>query len=347
MWADGIVTKQARGWVVTVGPVVTLMAGVVLLLLVVVDLAWTTLGVSHGAGPVTSMVLRIGWWAGRPFRQRGAHLGIGVTGVATVLATLVVWVVMIWGAWAMIFLAAGEGVADRDGLAARPWDRVYFAGYSVFTLGNGEFMPVGPVWQLATVLASLTGLTLVSLAIAYVVLVTSAATDRHAAAVQLSLLGRTPVEIVQRWWASRADARFDDLVGASGARIVELTHRHLAYPVLHFFHARQASESPPMTIAVLDDALTLILCGVDADEPSPVLEVTRAAIDGYLDTVAHYVDRTARAVLPQLSTDALAGAGVPVVPASSFNRDVARLAGRRATLYGLVAAEGFGPTDDG
>lgn len=48
-------------------------------------------------------------------------------------------------------------------------ERLYFTGYTVFTLGNGDFRPGAGTWQLATVAATGTGLVLITLAITYAV----------------------------------------------------------------------------------------------------------------------------------------------------------------------------------
>ena len=330
--------------------VLAVSAGVALLVAVFVDLVWTTLGVSHGAGPLTSVMLRAGWRAGAPLRRRQAHGAIAVAGVVTVMATLAVWVVMLWAAWASMFLGAGDGVVDRTGANAGAWDRIYFAGYSVFTLGNGEFQPEGPAWQMATVTAALSGLTVISLAIAYLVLVTSAAAERHATAATLSLLGPTPTDIVKRWWSSRDQdpIGFDRDLADCATRIVELTHRHLPYPVLHFFHTNHRRASPPVAIATLDDALTLLSHGVapEARQTPSTLLNARAAIDDYLELVgSHYSDSTANPP-PPLSLAPLDEAGIPTAPEDVFNRELFTLTSRRETLHGLVAAEGFNRADD-
>lgn len=44
------------------------------------------------------------------------------------------------------------------GQSAETWERLYFAGYVVTTLGNGELRPDGMVWQLATVVMAFSGL---------------------------------------------------------------------------------------------------------------------------------------------------------------------------------------------
>lgn len=334
----------------TLVSVLAVSGGLALLVVVFVDLVWTTLGVSHGAGPLTSVVLRAGWWAGAPLRRRQAHGAIAMVGVATVLTTLAVWVVILWAAWASMFLGAGGGIVDRTGADAGAWDRIYFAGYSVFTLGNGEFQPEGPPWQIATVMAALSGLTMISLAIAYLVLVTSAAAERHATAATLSLLGPTPADIVQRWWSSRDrdPIGFDRDLAECATQIVELTHRHLPYPVLHFFHTNHRRASPPVAIATLDDALTLLSHGVARRaRPTPsTLLTARAAIDDYLELVgSHYSDPMPHPP-PPLSLGPLDEAGIPTAREDEFNRELLALTSRRENLHGLVAAEGFNRADD-
>ena len=223
---------------------------------------------------------------------------------------------------------------------ANSWDRVYFAGYSLFTLDNGEFQPEGAVWQVMTVLAALSGLTVVSLAIAYLVAVTAAAADGHAVAVQISLLGPTPTAIVETWATALDATQFDASLQLLAAPIVEVTQRHLAYPVLHFFHSADARSSPPMAIAVLDDALTILLWGIAPSNrwAGPGTVSVRRAIDDYLDMVGHdYGDELTEP--PDLSVAGLAAHGVAVVEPSVFAASLQDVAPRRRALYRLVAAE--------
>ena len=319
-----------------------IVGGALLLAVVFVDLVWTTFGVSYGSGPLTGAVLRLGWRLAAPLRRRQAHGCLSTAGVMTVLTTLAAWVMLLWVAWSLVFLASSGSVADRVGTPVGGWGRVYFAGYSVFTLGNGEFRPVGAGWQILTVLAALSGLTVVSLAIAYLVLVTSAAAERDAVAVQISLLGETPDEVVAAWWTSPDRSQFEILLQELAAPIVELTQRHLAYPVLHFFHSRRRRSSPPAAIAVLDDALTLLAVGVSPSvRPSgPGVRNVRRAIDAYLDMVGHRYGGD-HAQPPPLSLGELRQQQVPVRDDDPFDNAMGQLAARRRALHGLVASEGF------
>jgi len=321
---------------------VALVGGVSLMSIVFVDLVWTALGVSHGSGPMTASVLRLGWRASSPLRRRRSHGLLTGVGLLTVLSAMALWVILLWAAWSLIFLVPSAGVVDRAGRAAGTWDRVYFAGYSLFTLGNGDFQPEGAIWQIATVAAALSGLTVVSFAIAYLVLVTSAAADRQALAVRISLLGESPSAVVKGWWVASERAASEALLTATAAPIVELTQRHLAYPALHFFHSAGARSSPPVAIAVLDDALTILMFGVAQEvRPSgPAIEGLRRAIDDYLGMVGHhYGDHTAKP--PPLLLDDVGAAGVPLVGSDEFDHALRDLLPRRRALHGLVAAEGF------
>lgn len=322
--------------------VILVVSGVLLLLAVLIDLAWTALAVSHGSGPLTAAILRLGWRIASPFRSRGAHRSLAVAGVITVLATLAAWVVLLWAAWSLIFLAPSGGLVDAAGASAGRWDRVYFAGYSLFTLGNGEFRPEGAIWQFATVVAALSGLTVISLAIAYLVLVTSAASERHSVAAQISLLGATPNEVVLSWWASPDRSQFDSVLQSLAMRIVELTQRHLAYPVLHFFHSAERRSSPPAAIAMLDDAITVLAVGVTASvRPSGFgMRSVRRAIDDYVDLVGRRHEDDAPEPPPLLLRE-LAEQGVPVTDADDFDRALQAFGPRRSALHQLVVAEGF------
>lgn len=56
-------------------------------------------------------------------------------------------------------------MAVRDAANGEPAglvDRLYFTGYTVFTLGNGDFKPGSGIWQIATGAAAGTGLFLVT-----------------------------------------------------------------------------------------------------------------------------------------------------------------------------------------
>lgn len=320
------------------------VVGVALIALAVGDVLWTTLWSQGAAGPVTSTVTHVMAALLRrlpgPDRGRARSDLAGPVILAAVLAT---WVLLLAVGWAAMFLAAGDAIVESaSGAPATPVDRLYFAGYNLFTLGNGDFRPRGAPWQLATVLCSASGLVLITLAITYLVPVISAATSKRVLAAQISALGHQPAEVARslcRAWPSVVAVQLSTLAAQLGT----LAEQHLAYPVLHDFHSRDARRSAPVAIAVLDEALTLISCGVrdDAQPDSLLVASARTSVGHYLDTLeTGFVPAGADApAAPDLAS--LDAAGIPVVAPDVFERRVARVERRRQLLCAAVGADGW------
>lgn len=93
-----------------------------------------------------------------------------------------VWLTLALAGWTILFSAADGAVRDATtGAPAGFVARVYFASYTMFTLGNGEYRPGSGTWQLATAAAAGTVLVLVlvTLALTYLVPVAAAVARRR------------------------------------------------------------------------------------------------------------------------------------------------------------------------
>lgn len=268
--------------------VVSVVLGGAILVLVGLDVAWTTLAVGGGAGPVAGRVGRILWRAGRRRRVRGATRPLSGVGIA--LATLAVWVAMLWAGWTLVFTGSATAVQAVDGASASIAERIYFTGYVISTLGNGEFVPVGMPWQLLADLASLSGLFLATLAITYLVTVVQSASDRRQLALRVSGLGSRAGEVAS------ALAGTPGLADTLAGHVVQLAERHLAFPIIHYFHASERVAAAPPALALLDDAVLLLEHGwEDAHTPDPhVVTRLRAAMDRFWHTIGlHHGDAVA------------------------------------------------------
>ncbi len=61
--------------------------------------------------------------------------------------------------------------------------------------------------------------------------------------------------------------------------IIGLGEKHLTYPVFHYFHTPQRSQCLPLSIAALDEAMTLLQYAVLPDhgiDPATLTAIRRA-----------------------------------------------------------------------
>lgn len=176
--------------------------GVLLILATLVDVGWTTTAAGSGAGPLTAWISQRCWQLALALHRRWrSPVLLAVAGVAIALMVLMSWFMLVFGGWALIFNSYDSAVrSSLTGASAGVWSRLYFVGYSMLTLGNGEFQPGRDVWQPATVLSTGTGLVIVTLSITYLVPVASAVSQRRAMASYIAMLGSSPDEILVNSW---------------------------------------------------------------------------------------------------------------------------------------------------
>ena len=321
------------------------VVGTGLILLALFDVAWTTIAAGSGAGPLTSRIAELLWRSALRFhRMRPSHSLLSIAGVVIVFAVLTVWILLVVTGWSLIF-AAGDG-AVRDagtGTSADLGARLYFVGYTVFTLGNGEYMPGEGVWQLATVLAAGTGLILVTLSITYLVPVVSAVALRRQMASHISTLGTSPSEIVRTAWSGEGFPGLGQHLETLTGLVNTCRHQLLTYPVLHYFHSGDPTTASAPTVANLAQALHLLAHGVDPAVRPPTVEYEplQRAIDAYLHTVQQAHFELSTPPVPLASLEPIRALGVPTVDDDEYHAITEVTQKRRALLAALLADDGW------
>ncbi|OIB57347.1 potassium channel family protein [Natrialba sp. SSL1] len=320
---------------------VYLTIGVVLLLGTIVDLLWTTLWVEGGAGPLTSRLMA---WTWRSLRRIGAQNErlLSLSGLLIFVLSLTVWIVLLWSGWTLIFAGAESALIDTLDRGSVSWfDRIYFTGYTIFTLGIGDFAPREGIWQVITVLATGSGLLFVTLSVTYTLSVLDAVTQKRAFANNVSGFGTQSEEIVRTAWDGEEFRGLDLPLNSFVTQLTILTENHNAYPVLHYFHSAHDKRSPTVEIAALDEALSLIKFGIpEPHQPNGiVLRNARKGIENYLETLhqtfVEPADRTPS--LPDLN--ALREGGIPTVSDEEFVSSFDTLSKRRRILLGIVESD--------
>ena len=216
--------------------VLLLILGFVLLAVVSSDVLVTTLTV-RGGGFLTNRFSSFLWHSStRLHRHHNNHSLLAGVGLLLILGMAVIWYLCTWAAWSLIFCSFSDAIVNSsNGEPASIWGRIYFVAYTITTLGRGDYQPNSTIWHLLTGLAAANGFFLVTLSIAYLFPVVSAATEKRILAVTISCLGGTPDEILAKAWNGKDFGNLDQHLINLAPLIVGLGEKHLTYPVPTLF----------------------------------------------------------------------------------------------------------------
>ncbi|WP_207592994.1 ion channel [Halomontanus rarus] len=320
---------------------VYLALGVLILVGAIGDVLWTTLWIEGGAGPLTS---RLMVWTWRTLRRIGAGNSrlLSLSGPLLFVLTLTTWIVLLWAGWTLVFASAENVLVDTLDRGPVSWtDRLYFTGYTIFTLGIGDFAPRTGRWQVVTILATGSGMLLVTLSVTYTLSVLDAVTQKRAFANSVSGFGAHGEEIVRTSWAGEEFRGLELPLNTFTTQLATLTENHKAYPILHYFHSAQRNRSPVVETVVLDEALTLLRFGIpNRHRPNEIIvRNARTGVENYLETLYEGFVEPADSPPPPPDLRPLREAGIPTVSDEEFETALDELEARRRLLYGLIESD--------
>lgn len=319
--------------------------GVGLVLLVLIDALWTTLWIDGAAGPVTSRVGAGLWRVSLALAGRKNPRMQSLAGPLILAATYATWILLLWAGWVFILAADPNAILTTAEPKTPPdWSgRIWFVGYTISTLGNGDFSPNGGVWQIVISFIALSGFSVTTLALSYLVSMSGAVVTKRALASQVTGMGSSAEELVRNAWNGRDFHTLDQSLTAVSTQLSGVTQRYLAYPALKYFHEANASDSLAVALAVLDDSLTLLRYGVSPEARPNVasLHSARSAVQTYLGTIHSTFAGRSEDAPPPPDLNALRAIGVPTVSDAEFADAVEQLAERRRLLLGFVLKDGW------
>lgn len=318
-----------------------LVIGIMLIIVCIVDFIWTTLWIDGGAGPVTDWFSSLIW---KSFRKlaAGHSKSLSLAGPFILSATLAMWIGMLWVGWTLVFAGLDGSISPSHGNDPISWfDRIYYAGYLIFTLGNGDFSPNEGMWQVVSVLATGTGMLFITFGVTYLISILSAVTVKRSFAASIHGIGETPEELVANAWNGSDFHNIDSLLDTYSEQLSSLTSQHIAYPVLHYYHAASNESSMPTAVAVFDEALSVMKFAVpDQHHPNSLLmKESRSSIQHYLETLNKSFYRPSKQVPPLPDLPFLQEAGIPILPEKDYKKAYEKLEERRRKLLGVIEAD--------
>jgi hypothetical protein len=318
-----------------------LVIGAVLLAGTLVDVLWTTLWPDGASGPLSGMLTTLIWratrWTGRLW-ERATSLG----GPFVLVATLGMWIALLWTAWVFLFASDDGSLTAAPGADVTWAGRIYFVAYSMFTMGNGDYMPAGGAWQLATSLTTATGMVIVTLSVTYILSVVSAVAQKRAFAASVTGLGARAEDLVVAAWNGKDLHSLDLTLDTLSSQLAILADQHKSFPVLHYFHAADRTDASAVAVAMLDEALTIIDAGVEHAMFNRVtFRSARSSVDNYLGTMRSSYLRPADEPPPLPDLSVVRAAGIPTVDDREFADRVRSLEERRRALLGVVHGDAW------
>ncbi len=238
---------------------ITLIIGVVLYVVIVLDILQTTLSM-QGGGWLTSRISHLIWkfllvLSGRD----GKSKILGHSGYILLVSIVVIWVFILWSSLVLVLLShPGSIVNSSSKIPADLWEVIYYSGYTLSTLGVGDFVASSDVWRIITTIYSFTGLILLTMSVTYFVPVLTAIIDQRKLGIILSTLGSSPQEIILNAWNGKDFSRFTEKVDDFAESIIKYSQQHRAYPVIHFFHNNKQKNNIILQLTRLYEALRII-----------------------------------------------------------------------------------------
>jgi hypothetical protein len=307
------------------------IAGGILVLGIMFEVLWTA--GAEGAGPLTKRIAHVQWLVLlRGYRRTGSHGLLVAGGVGVFMSALVFWV----HGDRIVIDAATRLPADTSEL-------IYFTGYTIFTLGTGDFIPEGDLWQVLTPIASLTGLFVVTFSISYLVSIIQALTHKRQVAVRVSAMGTSGPTILQQMCTPQDTRGLSQHLTSLTADLATVQQRLLSYPVLHYMHASRRSMAIAPAVAALDEALSIVEHGLrgSVDIDRGVYRPVRQVITELLRTLESAFIEPASEEPPLPDLEPLRRAGFATVEPGELRARMAELDARRRLLLGWVRCDGW------
>jgi hypothetical protein len=263
--------------------------GIIIYFGIAIDILQTTLSM-QGGGWLTSRFSHFFWkcalyLAGKDGRSKM----LSQVGFIHLISIVITWVVLLWSSFVLILYGnPGSIISSSTKLPADFWEIVYYSGFTLSTLGIGDFIANGDIWRILTTVYSYTGLILLTMSVTYFVPVLSACIDQRKLGISISTLGSTPQEIVINSWTGSDFSRLTSKADEMADSIIKYSQQHRAYPVLHYFHNNKPEHNVILQLTRLYEALIIISNKVSGDDrpEDQDLKPLVVAFSNYLQTIS-------------------------------------------------------------
>lgn len=277
--------------------------GIFFIALSLYDFVLTTF-LPSGQGPLTAFVNHTTYWVlFRIAARKGTSPVLKYSGLTIILLIMFTWILLLWLGVALLFVSDQYSVLNgQDKLPADIWEKIYYTGYALSTLGIGDYVAGSDSWRVITSLAAFVGLITTTMSITFLVPVISNAGQKRSLGRQIESLGGSPERIVLNSFDGKDFSSISSHLNSISSMIFTYAQNHLTYPVLHHMHNINPRENIVVKLSTLDEALNIYFLHIPEHMRPSFLDlyITRRALSSYLDTIRYMGTDTESPPLPRL-----------------------------------------------
>lgn len=181
------------------------------------------------------------------------------SGMIHLLMTAFIWLLLLFTGTFLIFTSGEDMVVNGTSLLpANYYERFYFTGYLLSTLGIGDFIPGNSTSRIIAGILSFAGFILITIGLTYLLSVVQAVLKKKELAFYLSTLGK---DIEEMFYLFKKEENLHTLMSdATNLRqkIFENASSYLSFPVVDYFLTKDRSSALVVQLAVLYEVLMIL-----------------------------------------------------------------------------------------
>lgn len=181
------------------------------------------------------------------------------SGMIHLLSTVFLWLFLLYLGAFLIFSSGEDMVVNGTSLLpANYYERFYFTGYVLSTLGVGDFVPGNSTSRILVAILSFSGFILITIGLTYLLSVVQAVLKKKELAFYLSTLGK---DIEGVFFLFKKEENLDTLMSdATNLRqkIFENASSYLSFPVVDYFLTKDKDSALIVQMAILYEVLMIL-----------------------------------------------------------------------------------------
>jgi hypothetical protein len=246
------------------------VAGALVMFIALLDLFLTVLYARAGTGFVSDQLARSTWalfrWISKVFGRRRAVV-LSLSGSFIVISLVAAWALTLAvGAALIMHPYLGTSVRSSGGSNSRDFLTALYAGGSSMSLvGSSNYSGETPAFRMVYLVNSLIGVSVMSLALTYIMQIYNALQSRNASGLSLDLMSRGTGDAAVLIQAIGPDGQFSagyNNLSSIAEAMVSIREAHELYPVLFYFRFPEPRYSSSRITFIALDAVSLIRAAI-------------------------------------------------------------------------------------